>query len=473
MHRRAFSVGLLSLLWIGIASPIAHAQLASTSPSTRTLTALYSEALKRKEKDTYIEKRIDDERAKVRAEAEKEIASLTEANAVESTDAALLPKAVDRQRAVVAGLQELLREKKVDRDLLLEEEKRFYVGTLFGTGATDTLRTTSSYAELLALKAVSEERIGALESAIALQNDRLSKLSAQQWIDQFTGIFQILSYVLILVLGIVVDRVVRRRIVRRIDDRERRYRVAKGLSAAIYGMTILIVIARILRDHPDAVASFAIIGAGIAIALQDVIRDVVSWAIVLQRRLYRVGDRISIGAYTGDVVDIGLLRTTIMEVTKPIVQAAATVLPPAHEQTGTLITIPNSLLLREAVAHHATAAGFVIADLSFTIAHTHAWPAIHAMLQEILDRETKKYSDQAQKQQRRRTSIYYGSWEAIEPTVHATLSGVGIMVSLVFLAPLGQRKEVQTRVSEAILARLTDAYEITTKENAMILHPRR
>jgi hypothetical protein len=41
-----------------------------------------------------------------------------------------------------------------------------------------------------------------------------------------------------------------------------------------------------------------------AAALQDVVKDVVGWAIVVQRRLYRPGDRVTLGIHTGDIIDI-------------------------------------------------------------------------------------------------------------------------------------------------------------------------
>ena len=64
------------------------------------------------------------------------------------------------------------------------------------------------------------------------------------------------------------------------------------------------LLSKLVSDHPNVIASLAIVGAGIAVALQDIVKDIVGWIIVLQRRLYTLGDRVSIGNHTGDVIEI-------------------------------------------------------------------------------------------------------------------------------------------------------------------------
>ena len=68
----------------------------------------------------------------------------------------------------------------------------------------------------------------------------------------------------------------------------------------------------------DQLGSFTVAlgvaGAGIAFALQEVIASVAGWVAVSFARFYRTGDRVQLGGIKGDVIDIGVLRTTLMEV---------------------------------------------------------------------------------------------------------------------------------------------------------------
>ena len=54
-------------------------------------------------------------------------------------------------------------------------------------------------------------------------------------------------------------------------------------------------------------------GAGIYFAMQEVIVPFAGWLNIMFGGFYKIGDRIQLGVIKGDVMDIGILRTTIME----------------------------------------------------------------------------------------------------------------------------------------------------------------
>ena len=71
---------------------------------------------------------------------------------------------------------------------------------------------------------------------------------------------------------------------------------------------------RILRDKlGNLTVAFGVAGAGIAFALQEVIASIAGWVAVSFSNFYSVEDRVQLGGITGDVIDIGVLRTTLME----------------------------------------------------------------------------------------------------------------------------------------------------------------
>ncbi|WP_333783394.1 mechanosensitive ion channel domain-containing protein [Nostoc sp. 'Peltigera membranacea cyanobiont' 210A] len=58
---------------------------------------------------------------------------------------------------------------------------------------------------------------------------------------------------------------------------------------------------------------FGVIGAGVAFALQEVIASFAGWVAISFGQFYKPGDRVLLGGIRGDVIDISILRTTIME----------------------------------------------------------------------------------------------------------------------------------------------------------------
>ncbi len=57
--------------------------------------------------------------------------------------------------------------------------------------------------------------------------------------------------------------------------------------------------------------------AGLAFALQKVITALAGYLVILRGDTFNVGDRITMGGVRGDVIALGFVRTTIMEMGQP------------------------------------------------------------------------------------------------------------------------------------------------------------
>ena len=80
-----------------------------------------------------------------------------------------------------------------------------------------------------------------------------------------------------------------------------------------YLLTI-ILLAIVYSDKLGALTvALGVAGAGIPFALQEVIASFAGWLANLFGSFYKTGDRVQLGGVKGDVMDIDVLRTTIME----------------------------------------------------------------------------------------------------------------------------------------------------------------
>lgn len=116
-----------------------------------------------------------------------------------------------------------------------------------------------------------------------------------------------------LVMSLVI-RVIRRGIQRRVADNDLRYRASKLVSVLGYAIVIAIVIAEVGGRMSGFTVALGAASAGIAFALQEVIASFAGWLAVAFGGFYKVGDRVQLGGIKGDVIDIGFIRTTIMEI---------------------------------------------------------------------------------------------------------------------------------------------------------------
>jgi hypothetical protein len=101
-----------------------------------------------------------------------------------------------------------------------------------------------------------------------------------------------------------------------------------------------IVLAMGFVSEFSSLATFAgFLTAGIAVALQTLILSIAAYFFLIGRHGVRVGDRITVSGVTGDVIDVGLVRLSLMEL-----GGAGSDLHP----TGRVVVVSNSVLLQGA-----------------------------------------------------------------------------------------------------------------------------
>src|ERR671936_450998 len=100
---------------------------------------------------------------------------------------------------------------------------------------------------------------------------------------------------------------------RRRDDPASRYQLRRVVHYSVLLGTVvaLLLVWRAFHGQTSLVVGLTLAGA--AFALQEVIGAIAGWFNILSGRIYRIGDRIEIGGVQGDVIDVTLLRTKLLE----------------------------------------------------------------------------------------------------------------------------------------------------------------
>lgn len=111
----------------------------------------------------------------------------------------------------------------------------------------------------------------------------------------------------------VIVKAIQKNLFSKIKDSDSRYRAKKFGTFAGYILTIILLIV-VFNDKLGGLdVALGVAGAGIAFALQEVIASFAGWLAIMFGGFYKTGDRVQLGGIKGDVMDIGVLRTTIME----------------------------------------------------------------------------------------------------------------------------------------------------------------
>lgn len=134
------------------------------------------------------------------------------------------------------------------------------------------------------------------------------------------------------------------------------------------------------------VLSLAAIGAGCAIAFKEVFLCIGGGFYRAFAHPFSVGDRIEINGIRGDVIDIGLMATQLLEVGPKDY---------THQFTGRTVSVPNSLVLttkvinESATAHEVT--DFALHVFRVPIKNDNSWQIHHDQLLDSAQEVCEKY----------------------------------------------------------------------------------
>ena len=159
-----------------------------------------------------------------------------------------------------------------------------------------------------------------------------------------------LDKIAIVLIGIVliwiIIKIVQRYLVTRIKHDGNRYRAKKFSNFIGYLLCIVLLLIIYSNKLGSFTVALGIAGAGIAFALQEVIVSFAGWLAILLGNLYRTGERVQMGGIKGDVMDIGILRTTIMELGQWV---------NGDLYNGRMVFVSNSFVFKEPVFNYSSA----------------------------------------------------------------------------------------------------------------------
>ncbi len=135
-------------------------------------------------------------------------------------------------------------------------------------------------------------------------------------------IVAVLTFVLMRILRVVVQRFVRGVSARQGGTRREAQQKAQTLGSAVEstGRLVIIIVASVMiigalgLNIGPLIASAGIAGIAIGLGAQSLIRDMVNGFFILMENQYAVGDSVTIGAFTGSVEEVSLRRTVLRSV---------------------------------------------------------------------------------------------------------------------------------------------------------------
>jgi small-conductance mechanosensitive channel len=148
--------------------------------------------------------------------------------------------------------------------------------------------------------------------------------------------------------------------------------------------------------------------AGIAFALQEVIASFAGWLTISSGGFYKVGDRVQLGGIKGDVIDIGFVRTTLMEIGGWV---------NGDLYNGRIVRVANSFVFKEPVFNYSGDFPFVWDEIVVPIKYGSDYDAARQILEKTAQEIVGEYAESAREQWKLLVKSYRIEDARVDPLV--------------------------------------------------------
>ena len=258
---------------------------------------------------------------------------------------------------------------------------------------------------------------------------------------------------------------------RYISDNERFYMANKVITFANVTLILMVLLFNYIENVNYVVTVFGFASAGIAIAMRDWFMSMLGWLVIIFGGSIHVGDRVRVDKegmrYVGDVLDISLLRITILE---DITLTTYT----HNRRAGRIIFIPNNYVFTQMIANYTHVSLKTVwdgIDITITFDSNHK-KAVH-LAKEITRKYAKGYTDITRKQLNKLRSRYNLKNTNVEPRIFSFAEENGIRVSAWYLTNAYATLTLRSTISMEILDAFKQEDDIQIAYPTQMLHLQR
>jgi len=182
--------------------------------------------------------------------------------------------------------------------------------------------------------------------------------------------------------------------------------------------------------------------AALTIALQDYILAFIGWFMLVGKNGIRVGDRVEINGVCGEVIDFGLMSTTLLETSG---------LAESGEPTGRTVTFLNSYAIRGQLFNFSSEGQWLWDEITVSVPAGEDIDAVAHSVEDAARAETEENARLAEQEWQRSARATALSRLSAAPVVTLRPSGGGIDLQVRYITRASARVELRDRLYRRLL----------------------
>ncbi len=274
---------------------------------------------------------------------------------------------------------------------------------------------------------------------------RWHKAIEQRWNKEFRSLLFRLLVLAVSLLVVFVGGLVWRWLTNRyVKDIRRRGQVMAARRFVIGIVVVMVVLLNFSDELGSAATVVGFAAAGIAVALQNVILSIAGYFFLIGRFGIKAGDRVQIGGVTGDVIDIGLVKLSLMEL-----GGSGT----HREPTGRVAVFSNAIVFQPSGNFFKQAPGtsFVWNEVRLTLAPDIDYRLAEKRLLDAVDEVFARYRDRVMRDYRHLERDLNVMLDTPKPQSRLHLSQTGLEIVIRYPAETYSAPQITDEISRRVL----------------------
>jgi len=228
----------------------------------------------------------------------------------------------------------------------------------------------------------------------------------------------------------------------RVKDVKACHIVRKNIIYILSTISIIVVFFIWVQNLNSITLFLGVASAGIALALQEVILCIAGWLLIIVRHPYETGDRVEINGIKGDIIDIRLYQTSMLEIGNWV---------DADQSTGRIVNFPNSFVFKYPNYNYSRGFEFIWNEIPVLLTFESDWKRGKEIILELANRLAEGMEERVRRKidiMRNRYMIYYGK---LTPIVYVNIKDSGVELTLRYLTESKKRRFTQDELCQNIL----------------------
>ncbi len=365
-----------------------------------------------------------------------------------------LQHALDDARQVAAKLRESHEglQSQVDMEVsnkeAIAEQARSGIAATAGSDSNSSGSTARAITTLHQIS-VDQKDLSDLDKRIQDQDDLATAYG--NWLDvvktgQSAVLHDILQFAMLMLLVVfavyLANRLVDHFFVGLAVERTRLHTLRGVIRFAVQALGLTVILIMLFGVPNQLSTILGLAGAGLTVACKDFIMGFIGWFLLMGRNGLRVGDWVEIDGVVGEVVEIGLLRTVLLETGN---------WTDSGHPTGRKVAFVNSYAIEGHFFNFSTTGQWLWDEVEIMVpASENPYPVIDA-IQKMVTEQTQADVVAAEQEWQRSKGHYRAQPVSAAPAVSLRPTSSGIDVHVRYITRAGERHATKTRLYQALV----------------------